>query len=633
MNNTYPHRNKFNIGRIASVFVMLLFLTNCKEEVPEVGSIADLTPPSANFTFNQFSPSNYLEVTFSNSSVSATDYLWDFGDGNSSTAIEPVYSYAAEGTYKVQLTASDKLGATSTSVQTLVLTEPTAFVPPIKESGFEDLDLTDSLGNTSGDGRDSWKNSGLGGTIQITSSPVLAGTQAAKLTGDANDQRIGYQLLTVTENTVYDVTFNYTMLASPSGFLTVSILDGPVTTHQEALDGTIGTITVNDQSAPDVYVKETITFNTGANTEIAIYFFNDGSVETRLDDFSIQLSNGTVPPTAAFDVVFDAADYRNVTFNNSSLNATLYAWDFGDGTTAIEKSPTHSYSAEGNYTVMLTASNSIGESNVFTQIVAAVAPITVDFDAVIDATDNKKVVFTNNSVNASNYSWDFGDGNTSTDVSPTHTYATETTYSVTLSATNSIGETTTYTENVVIVNPNVVAIRNGTFDDETVKDDNRIVWRNTALESDAQATFGIGNPVLQMSTTHRSAPNSGKLPTAENSGDPRRWAYQAITVDPNASYTIKGWISNKSANVGSTVTFQIYDAPFTTAAVVNDVSRIITSSVFDASTGHDTDVWTEATITFNSGSSSEVVLFITNDYTLTAVSSETFLDDFSIVKN
>jgi PKD repeat protein len=54
-------------------------------------------------------------------------------------------------------------------------------------------------------------------------------------------------------------------------------------------------------------------------------------------------------------------------------------------------------------------------------------------------------VFTNTSTNATSYSWDFGDGNTSTDANPLHIYAADGTYTITLTATNSCGETSTKT--------------------------------------------------------------------------------------------------------------------------------------------------------------------------------------------
>ena len=56
---------------------------------------------------------------------------------------------------------------------------------------------------------------------------------------------------------------------------------------------------------------------------------------------------------------FTATETSNLTvnFNNASINANLYGWDFGDGTTGITTNPTHTYAAAGTYTVTLYASN------------------------------------------------------------------------------------------------------------------------------------------------------------------------------------------------------------------------------------------------------------------------------------
>ena len=175
-------------------------------------------------------------------------------------------------------------------------------------------------------------------------------------------------------------------------------------------------------------------------------------------------------------------------------------------------------------------------------------------------------------------------------------------------------------------------ITNTSFDDEPVRDDNREDWRNSALESHADTYFGSSDYVLQMSTTERTGTWAGKLPTAENSSKPRRWIYQEVAVSPNTDYEILGYIRNKDENVGSTVTFQIYDAPFDSAQVIDDNAHILSSADFDSSTGHDTDVFMPATISFNSGNNDTVVLLISNDYTLnvSGENSESFVDDVTI---
>ena len=527
---------------------VLIFLGGCREEYPAAGSIPDNTPPAANFSFAQLSSDNYLEVTFTNLSTSATEYIWNFGDSSAiSTDFEPVHTFSAEGTYMVTLTATDANDVDSTITKEIVLTEPLAYIPPILEAGFEDGQLS---GGT-GDGRDSWRNSDLGGVIQITSSPVLNGSQAAKLTGNPGDKRIGYQLLTVSAEQVYDIGYHYTMKNDQPGSLTVAVLDGVPTDHADALTKIIGKSVVNDQTDPDTYIAETFSFYSGSNTEVALYFFNDGSVETRLDDFTIDVGTGPAPVIAGFSSTADTSNYRTISFTNSSIGADSYSWDFGDMATSTDMNPTHTYTSDGVYTVVLTATNAAGGTDTDSMQVSVTAPLTV-------------------------------------------------------------------------------AIQNGSLDDEPVKNDNRIVWRNTALESDADVVFGSSDYMLQITTSARTGSYAGKLPTAENSSNPRRWMYQAVAVNQNTSYDIEAFIRNKASGVGSTVTMAVYDGPFNTAATIGDATRILSSSDFDASTGHDTSVYTSAVLNFNSGSNDTIVLFISNDHTLTATDSETFVDDISI---
>ena len=78
----------------------------------------------------------------------------------------------------------------------------------------------------------------------------------------------------------------------------------------------IGATTVNDQTDPDTYIKETFSFYSGSNSEVALYFFNDGSVETRLDDFSIDLGSGPIPVLANFSAEVDSTNYLSVDFTN-----------------------------------------------------------------------------------------------------------------------------------------------------------------------------------------------------------------------------------------------------------------------------------------------------------------------------
>lgn len=259
---------------------MVLIGSACDEELPAAGSLPDETPPTALFSFTQ-GENNYLDVRFTNESNSATTYEWDFGDGETSTEKEPANVYDADGTYTVSLTASDNLGATNTYSAEITLVEPDEpFAPTILESGFED----GALDGGSGDGRDSWKNSDLGGVIQITASPVYEGAQSAKL--PTSNDRIGYQLVSVESDTDYVLSFYYTMKTTPVGTLRVAVLAGEVNDPSAIDAAIIASGTYSDQTDDSAYLRETINFNSGENTQIAIYFDNV-DVEVRLDAFSI----------------------------------------------------------------------------------------------------------------------------------------------------------------------------------------------------------------------------------------------------------------------------------------------------------------------------------------------------------
>jgi len=246
-------------------------------DLPEEGSIPDETPPSASFSFTP-SEADYKEIRFTNLSISATDYAWDFGDGNTSTTKDAINVYAADGTYTVSLTATDKLGATDTYTTEVRIEEPVNdFVPEILNPGF-DIEGDDSY-------RDGWRNGDLGGVIQITSSPVHEGEKSAKLPS-AGD-RIGYQLITVLPDTEYNLSFYYTMKNDAAGSIFVSMLAGEVTDPAEIAAKTIAIFEGTDQTDPNTYAQGSIVFNSGSNSQVAIYFTNVG-VECRIDTFSIE---------------------------------------------------------------------------------------------------------------------------------------------------------------------------------------------------------------------------------------------------------------------------------------------------------------------------------------------------------
>ena len=112
------------------------------ESTSTLADSLDIRPfPTAAFDF----ATDQLSVAFQNSSTDGDDYLWDFGDGNSSTAFEPVHTYAAPGLYDVTLTVSNPFCAAAQTLPALVETTSTRERDGFGRVGIRPNPFTDEL--------------------------------------------------------------------------------------------------------------------------------------------------------------------------------------------------------------------------------------------------------------------------------------------------------------------------------------------------------------------------------------------------------------------------------------------------------------------------------------------------------
>jgi PKD repeat protein len=144
--------------------------------------------------------------------------------------------------------------------------------------------------------------------------------------------------------------------------------------------------------------------------------------------FTANVTSGNVPLT--------------VQLNDQSSNApTSWNWSFGDGNSSNSQDPVYTYYAPGTYNVSLTATNA-GGSNTVTQagyITVYGANFTANY-----LTGNAPLIvkFTDTSVGATSWLWNFGDGTTSTSQDPLHSFADAWSYNVTLTVTTPGGVST-----------------------------------------------------------------------------------------------------------------------------------------------------------------------------------------------
>ncbi len=136
---------------------------------------------------------------------------------------------------------------------------------------------------------------------------------------------------------------------------------------------------------------------------------------------------------------------------------TIWYWDFGDGTTALVKNPTHTYNNPGIYDVKLTVQDSSGyedseTKNDYIIVTSSSSTPTADFYGIpTSGSVPLTVQFYDQSIAGSgatitNWEWEFGDGSTSFHKNPTHTFTSEGTYNVKLSVTNSFGNSNSITK-------------------------------------------------------------------------------------------------------------------------------------------------------------------------------------------
>lgn len=251
-----------------------------------------------------------------------------------------------------------------------------------------------------------------------------------------------------------------------------------------------------------------VTFtNTSENAERSSWTFGDGS-ETSNEaspthryaasaDYEVFLLtvNGTntdvtsqvitveVPDAPDASFTFEAID-REVTFTNTSPAGTTVGWDFGDGVgTSTEENPVYTYAEDDSYTVTLTVIGIEGDEDTFSTTIDVMEIIPVAGFSY--TAESLEVTFTNESVDATSFEWDFGDGSeVSVEENPVYTYETEGTFTVTLTATSDNGNTDTIEMEITVEDVAIPPTADFTF----VPTDFDVVFTNTSVANDGNIT-------------------------------------------------------------------------------------------------------------------------------------------------
>ena len=324
-----------NLVWFASALVILLGIQACSEfdkfEPLGENSIADKTPPTANFSYSQGAGEGdiWKTYTFANASTSATTYAWDFGDGNTSTEVDPVNTFPGEGSYTVSLSASDALGVVSVFTVSIEVVQPPE--PDVPDPVLVNADFN-KLPKSSGSdcACSGWINKSVGDQGESSSGN---GSDVVKF--DNNEPDHVYQEFAVTPNADYQIEI-ITQFKDPAGGSYPASLEIRVLAGSGYVGGYSPTyytdtavmpqddwgytsiaqvedpannllVEVQDNPADDSYITYTYLFNAGANDSVALYIrgiggpatggaggdfgFNSGDEEIRADSVTITAIN------------------------------------------------------------------------------------------------------------------------------------------------------------------------------------------------------------------------------------------------------------------------------------------------------------------------------------------------------
>jgi PKD repeat protein len=252
----------------------------------------------------------------------------------------------------------------------------------------------------------------------------------------------------------------------------------------------------------------------GSLDEVAVYKTELAS--TRVSAHFLEgtggTANGKSAPNAAFTKALDGTG-KVLTVNGTGSNdpdggaISTYEWDFGDGATATGATPpAHTY-APGRYDVTLTVTDDEGATDSLTQFVRIMGPPagswrvsrvlgrTVNADASLVVDPDGGAIVT--------YAWNWGDG---TPVQagavsrPDHVYTADGTYTVTLTATDNEGATSTFALPVTVPNTAPVAVGSVVVDGMTVKVDASGSSDPDGTVASHSWNFGQGLPTIAGAT-------------------------------------------------------------------------------------------------------------------------------------
>lgn len=381
-----------------------------------------------------------MNVQFTDSSLAGagtkTAWDWDFGDGTTSTVQSPLHFYSIAGDYNITLRVTNSFGCRGVLTRSTYIHVKAKPVPTFTSATTTSCNppTTVAFTNTSAGGpfptiRWSFGDGGTSTAANPSHTYTTAGTYNVKLliynTDGCRDSIINP---VVVGDVVADFTAPDTVCQGAPVRFTNTSSPATASSFWRFGDGTTST-----------QISPTKIYN--ATGRFIVKLVNDFGA---CKDSITKPIYVTPQPTASFNYSAPPTGCTlpvNVSFTSTSAGTVSYQWNFGDGSNSTAANPTHTYNAYGSYNVRLIIKNARGcTDTIIKDSIVAIVPVQINglndlpHHGCIPFTDTFSAPISSPEPVAT-YLWNFGDGNTSTQPSPVHTYSNEGSYTVTLSVT------------------------------------------------------------------------------------------------------------------------------------------------------------------------------------------------------